>query len=628
MGADPFCSPALSALSPTSLDPHCSNPLLPRPDKGADALANFDHAVDLLTSVPYSLDAMLAAHALLTTGSATPPSQLRGDVAVAVGYHYFAPDNQLAANVSEVLGRAQADLEAAADGIPAPLRVAAIAGDLLSIVTRFHPFTDGNGRIGRALAASAARKLGVRQALNLVGSSELLPLYTLANERAAVKDDVDALRTHALVALAQPACAWQAAVAPPADPACGPLSTYLEMAKSPALQRMRRTTTDRDYTVICNEGCDTCYGSCDHDESCDTSCNTGCDEGYWTDCDICSSSCDRCNVYTTSCDGSCDTSCDGTCTQSNCNSNCNTGCDLFTSGCDDSCNTNCNTCFSGCDANCDTCNTGCNGCPVNCDSACDGSCQCNAGYGGSGQNCDYCVDSYKPSAGNGNCLACPACSGNRYRINCRGTSAGSCTSCGSCPAGQERVGCAGTNPGSCRACSSGYYRTSGMASCQRCEQDCPAGQERVGCGGSSAGFCRGVQCETLAAPTHGSVSYSLSNRYPAKASFSCSAGYELVGSSQLSCGTDGNYPNSLPTCRGKLCPTLSLANGNVAYSNGRRYPSTASFSCATGMFAPQLGPSRSTFFPFLLGRPPLPAVFFLPAHLTPPPPPSTSFPDI
>ncbi|XP_078598029.1 E-selectin-like [Branchiostoma floridae x Branchiostoma japonicum] len=97
----------------------------------------------------------------------------------------------------------------------------------------------------------------------------------------------------------------------------------------------------------------------------------------------------------------------------------------------------------------------------------------------------------------------------------------------------------------------------------------------------SAAFptCAGVQCPALTSPTNGGVSGS--NNYPDAATFYCNSGYNVVGTNPISCQADATWSAAFPTCAAGLCPTLSSpTNGAVSGSNS--LGDTATFTCNSG----------------------------------------------
>ena len=105
----------------------------------------------------------------------------------------------------------------------------------------------------------------------------------------------------------------------------------------------------------------------------------------------------------------------------------------------------------------------------------------------------------------------------------------------------------------------------------------------MGCGGSSPGRCEPASCGDPPAITNGGVTVSNNGLFPdGKAVYACNAGYAINngGDVSLSCGADGKWKGTVPTCGGITCQAISVTDPlSVAFSNGRKYPSQATFSC-------------------------------------------------
>ncbi|XP_035662466.1 P-selectin-like [Branchiostoma floridae] len=95
----------------------------------------------------------------------------------------------------------------------------------------------------------------------------------------------------------------------------------------------------------------------------------------------------------------------------------------------------------------------------------------------------------------------------------------------------------------------------------------------------SAPTCVVVQCPILSSPTNGAVSGS--NSYGDVLTFTCIPGYTLAGASSLTCRADGTWSASPPTCELGQCPVLTApTNGVVSGSNS--YGDVVTFTCNTG----------------------------------------------
>ncbi|CAH1249098.1 CSMD1 [Branchiostoma lanceolatum] len=91
--------------------------------------------------------------------------------------------------------------------------------------------------------------------------------------------------------------------------------------------------------------------------------------------------------------------------------------------------------------------------------------------------------------------------------------------------------------------------------------------------------CRVVQCPTLTPPVNGNMRGSRS--YQEVMYFSCDRGYNLVGARSTKCQTDGTWSGSVPTCQAVRCTMLTPpANGAMTGSNS--YRDVATFTCDPG----------------------------------------------
>ncbi|XP_019620839.1 PREDICTED: uncharacterized protein LOC109467334 [Branchiostoma belcheri] len=91
--------------------------------------------------------------------------------------------------------------------------------------------------------------------------------------------------------------------------------------------------------------------------------------------------------------------------------------------------------------------------------------------------------------------------------------------------------------------------------------------------------CTRKECPLLAAPANGAVAGA--NFYQDVLTFTCDSGYDLVGSSSLTCQADATWSGTAPTCTRKVCPLLTApVNGAVTGSN--LYEDVATFTCDSG----------------------------------------------
>ena len=96
--------------------------------------------------------------------------------------------------------------------------------------------------------------------------------------------------------------------------------------------------------------------------------------------------------------------------------------------------------------------------------------------------------------------------------------------------------------------------------------------------------CIGDPCHNLAAPEH-MLPLEISNegRYPSNVTYTCAAGYSIVGNPARHCRTDGTWTGFTPHCTGIQCDGLPIiAAGARMVTNGGYYPSTAVYTCDGG----------------------------------------------
>ncbi|CAI8052865.1 CUB and sushi domain-containing protein 3 [Geodia barretti] len=140
----------------------------------------------------------------------------------------------------------------------------------------------------------------------------------------------------------------------------------------------------------------------------------------------------------------------------------------------------------------------------------------------------------------------------------------------------------------------GNLKLSGNNFGQTAEYTCNTGFSLIGesilmCGADGQWIgnppvCEVVQCPTLNSPMNGSVLISGTGVgvYQETATYACKTGFNLVGSLERVCQSDGTWSGSAPTCQIVVCPTLNdPANGNVNPS-GYTFGQTAEYTCNTG----------------------------------------------
>ena len=117
-------------------------------------------------------------------------------------------------------------------------------------------------------------------------------------------------------------------------------------------------------------------------------------------------------------------------------------------------------------------------------------------------------------------------------------------------------------------------------------------------------FLTVADCGNLTNPTNGQVSTTAGTTEGQTATYSCNTGYNLVGDGTRTCGANGNWSGSEPTCERMLllnnlpykyahnvfllstavdCNALSdPSNGQVSHTAGTTFGQTATYSCNTG----------------------------------------------
>ncbi|XP_066302889.1 sushi, von Willebrand factor type A, EGF and pentraxin domain-containing protein 1-like [Branchiostoma lanceolatum] len=119
------------------------------------------------------------------------------------------------------------------------------------------------------------------------------------------------------------------------------------------------------------------------------------------------------------------------------------------------------------------------------------------------------------------------------------------------------------------SCNSGYELQGSVS------RSCQTTQQWTG----SQPFCVKIQCPPLNAPANG-MKFG-GNEYQETVSFTCSTGYEIVGTSTLTCQADQTWSDTVPACIRSQCPVPQAPpNGDVTGSN--EYGNTVTFGCEVG----------------------------------------------
>lgn len=80
--------------------------------------------------------------------------------------------------------------------------------------------------------------------------------------------------------------------------------------------------------------------------------------------------------------------------------------------------------------------------------------------------------------------------------------------------------------------------------------------------------CKIVKCKPLGTPTNGRLALTKTS-YNGHAKFTCDDGFNLIGSSTITCLANGNWSDDVPTCKSFYeCPALNNpSNGKLVYSS-------------------------------------------------------------
>ena len=96
-----------------------------------------------------------------------------------------------------------------------------------------------------------------------------------------------------------------------------------------------------------------------------------------------------------------------------------------------------------------------------------------------------------------------------------------------------------------------------------------------------------MSCPSLTDPNNGTINCSLGDdgvsSYEDTCSFTCNTGYELTGSSERTCQSDGSWSGSSMSCIIMECPSSSLPiNSMLAESCSSTYQSICELQCQEG----------------------------------------------
>ncbi|XP_038060511.1 sushi repeat-containing protein SRPX2-like [Patiria miniata] len=134
------------------------------------------------------------------------------------------------------------------------------------------------------------------------------------------------------------------------------------------------------------------------------------------------------------------------------------------------------------------------------------------------------------------------------------------------------------------------YRTSGPTSGSRFNEGLTTITYQARDGAGNVAYCyiritvNVLRCPSVGSSSHRSHSCSKTNIAGSVCTFHCSTGYNLVGSSAVTCQTNRVWNRGFPTCQVRTCsPSLTnLANGQISCTNSNRWNSVCTFRCNTG----------------------------------------------
>ncbi|XP_069334416.1 E-selectin [Eulemur rufifrons] len=145
---------------------------------------------------------------------------------------------------------------------------------------------------------------------------------------------------------------------------------------------------------------------------------------------------------------------------------------------------------------------------------------------------------------------------------------------------------------SCHPSVSGSFQSG--SSCEfSCQQGFVLkGSKRLQCGptgewDSKKPTCEAVKCDAVHPPPRGLVSYTHSPTgeftYKSTCAFSCEQGFELHGSAQLECTSQGQWTQEVPSCQVVQCSSLAvLGKINMSCSGEFAFGTECKFACPEG----------------------------------------------
>ena len=153
------------------------------------------------------------------------------------------------------------------------------------------------------------------------------------------------------------------------------------------------------------------------------------------------------------------------------------------------------------------------------------------------------------------------------------------TECGSpSPIANTSVSLSSTTTGAVAtySCTSGYTQVAGTSRTRTCLED---GWQWSG----AAMACEGVPCSARPPVANGNVSQPATARFGDTATYSCLPGFRLSGVAVSTCQADQSWSSTPPTCVAIDCGALpNPTNGRVTLAEGTAFGATATYSCLEG----------------------------------------------
>ncbi|XP_066284018.1 P-selectin-like [Branchiostoma lanceolatum] len=218
-------------------------------------------------------------------------------------------------------------------------------------------------------------------------------------------------------------------------------------------------------------------------------------------------------------------------------------------------------------------------------------CTCKPGYSGDGLTC---TDDNECADGNHNCSPQASCKNTPGSFNCSCNSGYSgdgvtCADNNECTDGTHDcspdASCTNTPGSFLCTCNTGY---SGNGVTCTDNDECTAGSHNcspnTACTNTPGSFiCTALQCPTLTAPADGTLNSTGPYDPQNVVLFTCNQGYELDGSSTVTCQANLTWSGAVPSCLALQCPTLAApANGTLSPAGPHYYQNVATFTCNLG----------------------------------------------